>query len=118
MQASLTHQERCIRRKKMAEHVSKGNSVESTAKKFGVSRTTVADACAEMGISQPYSGNLKGQSSSELEVISKLLSGSTRSDVSRSMGVSKQYIESVVRRAEKSGIIKQVSVLAGAKIKL
>jgi len=116
---SLSHKDRWERRRDISKWVAAGNSVESTALKFEVTSETVANSCREFSVAPSYTGRLtKPASSSEMEIVAALLGGKSRTDVTKERGVSRQYVQLVCERARNSGLIKQLSRLAGWQVKL
>jgi transposase len=94
-----SRKELAARRKKMAMFAEK-NGVDDAAQEFGVSIGTVYGACRENGINlvrKPQQAELM------LVITRRLLDGERQSEITRDLGVSRQYVSQVKRRAIEAG---------------
>lgn len=99
LKVQRSRKEQAARRKKMAKFAKK-HGVDVAAQEFGVSIGTVYLACREYDTKPVRKPQV---AESTLVIVRKLLDGERQSDIARDLGVSRQYVSQVKRRAIAAG---------------
>lgn len=93
----MTHKERVLIRRKIAEAISSGHSVCQACRKFKVSVGYVRSCCEEKGVLLPK------KVVNVFTVFKMALSGIRQSKIAEALGASRQRICQIVRQARESG---------------
>jgi hypothetical protein len=114
----MSHEQRIERRKKIADDfrklLEKGIDIKEcyarTARKYGITTTTVKQACIEHQIKIPRMNNLEPgsktkPSSQTLMIIADLIRGKKMSDIARDRNLTRQRIFLIKGEAERAGVI-------------
>lgn len=102
MVKGLTHEQRCERRKDIAEYANK-NGVAKAANKFNVSIGTVVRALGENELTAWGFGGFKPASPTSFEVLKMLLDGIPDSEVARQKQLSRQRVGQIKTVAKNAG---------------
>lgn len=102
MSETMTHKERFERRRQIAEYA-RDHGKSKAASHFKVSLGTVVAACREHEIKPQEKG--KASRTNTFMVLKRLMDGASLTEIGQEMGVSRQYVLIVKRRAESVGII-------------
>lgn len=100
----MSHEDRRLRRKKIADYA-KDHTDRETAKKFGITSQTVRFSRNEFQVSKAYKQEVPPSS---YEIIAALIRGEQKSEIARRFGVSQQFIGQVRDRAVKHGVFAAV----------
>lgn len=117
----MSHEQRIERRKRMADDfrklMEKGIDIKEcyarTARKYGITTTTVKQACIEHQIKIPRMNNLERgsktkPSSQTLMIIADLIRGKKMSDIARERNLTRQRIFLIKGEAEQAGLMQAV----------
>lgn len=121
---SLTHAERRLRREEIAAFIRNGSTVDDACEHYNVSANTVHTACRHHGVIPPplsaSSSKVSGfKVLSEVIKATKLgLKEASYAEVASYLGVSRQYVSQCIKRANESGLIRQINHLCNGKLRL
>ena len=108
----MTHEERLVRRQKMALAVKSGESVDVIAKTFGVSEGIVYQACREHGVPRPRKGQPPRSDRKTyacFQVLAAWIAGQknigAQSRLAEEFSVSRAYVSKVLQSAREVGLI-------------
>ena len=108
----LTHVQRAERRRAIADFVSEGHTLGEAAARFHITAQTASHACRALGI--PVRGRGRPRASG-FAVLAKLLRRDrTPVEIALDMGVSRQVVAEIHRRAAEAGLIERPLRLTGA----
>lgn len=107
----LTHDERRLRREKIAMMAKNGASRTELVRRFGVGISTIREACSAYGVPVPPSDRL-GSIGRKSLLVAKLLTvdGKSQSEVAKELGVSRQYVHQVANMMVEVGLLEIVEV--------
>ncbi len=97
----ISHEQRRIRRKAIADAIASGDLYSKVAVKFGVSIATVFSAMSENGV--PAEGLRVSRQVNTLRIIQCLMGGLRPVDIAAEFGVSRQRIHTIRADAIKAG---------------
>lgn len=98
----MNHQQRCDRRKQIAEDISNGYTIAEVAKKYSVSEPLIKYACKEHNVS--ISPKIVPTRQKTFEIIRDIVLGISRTEIAKRHKVSKQYVHIVLERMHESGL--------------
>lgn len=117
----MSRQQRIERRKKVADDfrklLEKGVDIKEcyakTARKYGITITTVKQACLDHDVKIPRMNNLEPgsktkPSSQTLTIIADLIRGKKMSDIARERNLTRQRIFLIKSEAEQAGVMQAV----------
>ena len=118
---AMSHEQRIDRRRKIADDfrklMEKGLDIKEcyarTARKYGITTTTVKQACLEHQVKIPRMNNLEPKSktkpsSQTLMIIADLVRGKKMSDIARQRNLTRQRIFLIKSEAEQAGLMQAV----------
>lgn len=91
----MNHNDRRTLREKAAAEIQSGRTVSQVARKYGRTPQWVRDSCVENGVELPIKGKKR-----IVEIVKLTNEGKSPTEVSKEIGVSRQYIYKVLDKAE------------------
>jgi hypothetical protein len=102
----MTHHERFLRRKEIAQYINEGNSVNDASVRFKISEATVRSACFEfLGVLPDRRKSANELAPSTYKIIARLTNtGRELGIIAKEFGVSRQRITQIYHRCIEAGI--------------